>query len=641
MALQIGSVSTLGAVAILALSFPVAAAIPSSERQALLDLYTSANGADWIYNLGWNGPAGSECGGTTNTPNPWYGITCDATNTHVIGINLSENFLVGTLPASLSALSELQRFNVSDNNYCGSSGSGCSLGGTIPSLSALRQLQAFSVDGNQFTGSIPALAGLTNLQGFDVANNQLTGAIPSLAGLSSLQGFNASVNQLSGSIPALGGLGALAVFDVHGNQLSGAIPSLSGLANLQAFYAFGNLLSGNIPALTGLAGLQFFNVGNNQLTGPIPSLSGLTSLMNFDVDANLLSGPIPSLSGLNALNAIDVGANQLTGTIPAVPASNNLAAGSSVLCGNSLTATPDSNWDAATGVAPWYRACPQAVSSINLDQFGLTGSWFEASTGGQGLVIEVYPDNAGTGLGTLAAGWYTYDDTTSGEQRWYALQGNAASGGGSYPLAIVDGLGGNFNAPPVVGATVAGTASMLFASCTDALLTYSFSDGSGRSGTMPLTRLDANVTCTASGSGGAAASDFLLSGAWFSTSTGGQGFYFDINPNQNLLFAGWYTYAPTGAQIGGNASERWFTLQAGNFTPGMTSLSNIGIYSTSGGTFDVGGGVNAQQVGTASVSFTSCTAMTLTYTFTSGLNQGLSGTIDLQPVGPVPAGCSL
>jgi len=616
---------------------PAVAAIPASERQALLDLYSSAGGANWIYNLNWNGPAGSECGTTAN-PSPWYGVTCDSANAHIIGINLSENYLIGTLPASLFALTELQNFNVSDNNYCGGDDSGCSLGGAIPALSTLTQLQGFSIDGNQFSGSIPALAGLAKLQGFDVAGNNLTGSMPSLTGLASLQGFNAGGNQLSGSIPSLAGLTNLQVFDVHGNHLTGAIPALSGLANLQAFYAFGNQLGGSIPSLTGLSALQFFNVANNGLTGSIPPLAGLASLMSFDVDSNQLSGSIPDLAGLGALSAIDVGGNLLTGTLPAPPAT--LAANGSVLCGNALTATPAANWDAATGVTPWYAACPRAVSSINIDQFALTGSWFQPSTGGQGLVIEVYPDNAGAGAGTLAAGWYTYDDSASGQQRWYALQGNGAANGGSYPLLIANGLGGNFNAPPVVGANVVGSATLLFASCTDALLTYDFSDGSGRRGSIPLIRIDANVACTAQGAT-PAASDFLLSGAWFSPATGGQGFYFDINPLQNLLFAGWYTYLPNGAQAGGAASERWFTLQTAAFVPGTKSLDNIGIYSTSGGAFNVGGGVSTQQVGTAKVTYTSCSAMTLSYTFTAGANQGLSGTIDMQPVGPVPEGCSL
>lgn len=571
------------------------AAIPASERQALLAFYNSAGGAGWIYNLGWNSAAGSECGGTSGNPNPWFGLTCDSTNSHIVGIYLPQNRLIGTLPTSLTALTQLQSFNVANNNYCGGNGSACSLGGSIPALSGFTLLQAFSIEGNTFSGSIPALTGLVNLQGFDVGQNNLSGSIPPLAGLTNLHGFNASSNNLSGALPALAGLASLEVFDVHDNQLSGIIPSLTGLGNLQTFYAFANQLSGSIPALSDLSNLQFFNVGDNQL------------------DAS----------------------------IAAVPNSNNLLPGGSTLCGNPFSATPDTNWDAATGATPWYSACPQAISSINLDQHGLTGSWYQRSTGGQGFVIEVYPDLAGAGLGVLGSSWYTYDVSAAGGQRWYTLQGNATAGGGAYPLTIYANTGGNFNAAPHTSATAVGTATLLFASCTDALLTYSFSDGSGRSGLIPLARLDANVTCSSAGDNGSPALSYLLSGAWYNPTTGGQGFVFDINPAQTLLSAGWYTYAQNGAQIGGGASQRWFTVQTAAFAPGMTSISNVPIYSSTGGTFNVGGGVTTTPVGTANISFASCSAMTLTYTFTAGANQGLSDTINLQRVGPVPAGCAL
>jgi hypothetical protein len=93
---------------------------------------------------------------------------------------------------------------------------------------------------------------------------------------------------------------------------------------------------------------------NNQLTGQIPSLSG-TSLDDFEVQFNQLSGPIPSLSGLPLLY-FTVGHNALSGQVPAVPYPNQLVPGLSELCPNPLDHTPDPNWDAATGVSPWYSA---------------------------------------------------------------------------------------------------------------------------------------------------------------------------------------------------------------------------------------------------------------------------------------------
>jgi hypothetical protein len=277
-------------------------------------------------------------------------------------------------------------------------------------------------------------------------------------------------------------------------------------------------------------------------------------------------------------------------------------------------------------------------AGINLDQHGLTGSWFNAPTGGQGLEIELYPDSGGIGHGFLFGGWFTYDIAAAGGQRWYALEGSVTGTNPTAVLGVYAGYGGNFAAPPVVPATQVGTASITFSSCGNALLNYSFYDG--RVGTIPLSRLTANVTCGAAGDNGAAASNYLLSGSWSEAGTGGQGFVFDVNPTQKNFFAAWYTYTPNGQQIGGPGSERWYTIQTG-FNPGDKSFTNAAIYATAGGVFNTAATPTTAPVGTASLTFTSCTAATLTYSFTAGVNAGLSGALNLARTGPTPAGCTL
>src|SRR5450756_2205241 len=130
----------------------VQAAISAGERTALLNLYTSTNGASWTTSTNWNGAVGTEC--------TWYGVICDGGGTTVTGIDLNTNNLTGSLSA----------------------------------LTGLTNLQQFYVYNNQLTGTIPALTGLTNLQTFAVNNNQLTGTIPDLAGLTNLYSFNVYIN---------------------------------------------------------------------------------------------------------------------------------------------------------------------------------------------------------------------------------------------------------------------------------------------------------------------------------------------------------------------------------------------------------------------------------------------------------------
>ena len=105
------------------------------------------------------------------------------------------------------------------------------------------------------------------------------------------------------------------------------------------------------------AALKYFGVSDNELTGSIPDLAGATGLLFFSASHNQLTGTIPSLATLTHLIAIGVDYNELSGNAPAVPSPDSLLAGGSRLCPNKLMPSDDPDWDAATGVTPWYSAC--------------------------------------------------------------------------------------------------------------------------------------------------------------------------------------------------------------------------------------------------------------------------------------------
>jgi hypothetical protein len=177
-----------------------------------------------------------------------------------------------------------------------------------------------------------------------------------------------------------------------------------------------------------------------------------------------------------------------------------------------------------------------------------------------------------------------------------------------------------------------------FDTCTSGQLAYAFTDGSGRTGTIPLTRLLQNVTCSTTSSYPTNA-DFALSGNWFDPATSGQGLSVEVNPISRALFAAWYTYQPNGTAAGA-AGQRWYTAQAA-FTPGLRTML-VTIYETTGGVFDAAPppGQQTVPVGTGTMAFQSCSAATFSYNFTGGSSSGLSGTINLSRVGPVPPGCA-
>jgi hypothetical protein len=273
-----------------------------------------------------------------------------------------------------------------------------------------------------------------------------------------------------------------------------------------------------------------------------------------------------------------------------------------------------------------------------INQHGLTGSWYEAATSGQGIEVEIYPSTAGPG--SVFVSWFTDDTVAGGEdhERWYTAQGSEVTGDNFTSLTIYQNTGGNFNALPTTAAQAVGTGTLSFSTCSSGQLIYAFTDGTGRMGTIPLTRLLQNVTC-ATAAPLPTNADFALSGNWFDPTTAGQGFTVEVNPTSSYLFAAWYTYAPTPAAVGA-AGQRWYTAQAA-FTAGMRSIP-VTIYETTGGIFDTPtpAGQQTVAVGTGTLAFQSCTAATFNYTFTGGSNSKLSGAINLSRVGPVPPGCT-
>ena len=292
---------------------------------------------------------------------------------------------------------------------------------------------------------------------------------------------------------------------------------------------------------------------------------------------------------------------------------------------NSMTVASPGVYDSSdTGPAP------------DMNQHGLTGSWYEPATDGQGFEVEVYPDLVAPGTGYVFVSWFTYDTVAGGpeRQRWYTLGGNVTSRQSAL-LSIYQNTGGTFNAPPVTDAITVGTATLTFDSCTSGQLTYTFTDGSGRSGAIPLARLTKNETCSTT-SARPTNADFALSGNWYNAATSGQGLTIEVNPDTNILFFAWYTYAPNGIGAG-PPGQRWYTASAA-FAPGMRSIPIL-IYETTGGVFDASAATHTVSVGTGTLSFQNCSSATLGFMFTGGSSGGASGTVDLNRIGPVPQGC--
>jgi Leucine-rich repeat (LRR) protein len=277
--------------------------IPQLECGALVALYSSTNGDNWVNNTNWL---------VTNTPSNWFGVSVNSG--YVTSLSLNYNQLNGSLPSELGNLTSLIEIDLVSNQLTGS---------IPPELGNLIGLTSLSLSWNQLTGSIPAeLGNLINLTWLHLGGNQLTGSIPpELGNLTSLRYLYLWLNKLSGSLPPeLGNLTSLGWLDFGGNQLTGSIPpELGNLASLTLLNLYYSQLSGSIPPELGnLANLQYFGLGGNQLTGSIPpELGNLANLQYFELGGNQLTGSIPpELGNLTNLRSVYLSVNQLTGNIP-------------------------------------------------------------------------------------------------------------------------------------------------------------------------------------------------------------------------------------------------------------------------------------------------------------------------------------
>ncbi|MCP4901114.1 MAG: hypothetical protein GY906_29440, partial [bacterium] len=282
--------------------------ISSPERDALIALYNSTDGANWDDNTNWRNAVDTDFN-DPGTECTWHGVHCDAGFTTVIYLRLYSNQLSGSIPPELGNLSNLSFVWLEYNQ----------LSGSIPKeLGRLSNLVFLRLERNNLSGSIPSEFGdLTSLQYMRLTFNQLSGSIPpELGNLASLQYMYLSSNQLSGSIPAeLGSLTSLEDLGLVANQLTGSIPAeLGNLTNLDFLSLGRNQLSGSIPPELGnLSKLQWLFLSENQLSGSIPpELGSLSSLDDLDLSANQLSGSIPpELANLSSLFRADIGYNAL------------------------------------------------------------------------------------------------------------------------------------------------------------------------------------------------------------------------------------------------------------------------------------------------------------------------------------------
>ncbi|WCJ34722.1 Leucine-rich repeat transmembrane protein kinase [Euphorbia peplus] len=289
--------------------------LPPHEVKILRTISTKLNIAHWNVNEGscqkneWN----NSIDGNKIISNVTCG-DCSAMFCHVKTIQLKGFNLSGSIPTEFGNLSHLVELDLT-RNY---------LSGTIPTtLAQLPNLQTLALLGNRLNGSIPPqIANISTLVVLNLEDNLLGGPLPAnLGNLMNLERLLLSANNFTGSIPkSFGNLKNLTDFRIDGNTLSGKIPDFIGKwTKLTRLDLQGTSMEGPIPAnISLLTNLQELRISD--LSGPsskIPSLHAMTKLKLLVLRNCLIHGSIPDyLAELPMLKTIDLTFNRLTGKIP-------------------------------------------------------------------------------------------------------------------------------------------------------------------------------------------------------------------------------------------------------------------------------------------------------------------------------------
>ncbi|MET0225118.1 MAG: S53 family peptidase, partial [Dokdonella sp.] len=256
-----------------------------------------------------------------------------------------------------------------------------------------------------------------------------------------------------------------------------------------------------------------------------PSMAGIAALLNqktgsaqanlnprlYALAANTTNGVFHDAS-VASVTGVNSGVASCSLSVPSI--CNNSTPGTTGLGGGLQGYAIGTGYDLATGlgsldVANLLAQWGAAAAGVNLDQYGLTGAWSIDGASSQGLSISILPDYFGVGSGQLFTGWFTYDVTAAGGQRWYTLQGPVSASAPSATIPIYTTQGGSFDSSRGTTTTAVGSATLQLSDCDHGTLDFRFSSGTPAAGSLALSRTFPNVNCTPQGSTSTTATDYL------------------------------------------------------------------------------------------------------------------------------------
>ncbi|KAF5472316.1 hypothetical protein F2P56_009043 [Juglans regia] len=301
---------------------------------------------------------------------------------HIKMIDLSRNYLTGTIPSQWTSLMMLEHMSTSVNK----------LSGRIPSyLGKITTLRYLNVENNQFSGTVPPEIGkLVNLENLILSANFLTGELPvDLTYLTNLTELRISSNNFTGRIPDFfNSWKKLQKLEIQASGLAGPIPpSISVLSDLTELRISDLLGEGSIfPNLTSMTNMNRLMLRSCNLSGQIPPYilsESMPQLETLDLSFNRLEGNVPEFDidegDQTMLQHMFLTSNLLSGTLPDwIKRSdhhheldlsyNNFSESSIPSCRETLNLFESfSGQDSSVGECPKYPRCSKDCYSVHIN----------------------------------------------------------------------------------------------------------------------------------------------------------------------------------------------------------------------------------------------------------------------------------
>lgn len=209
---------------------------------------------------------------------------------------LNGNPLIATIPAGISALTNLEKLGVVN----------CGLRQLPPELGCLLRLDKLDAYGNYLTDIPDALGDLENLTYLALNSNRLTTLTSSIGRLTSLRWLSLNSNLLETLPESIGDLVNLERLSLHMNLLTSIPIALGRCSNLLALSLFKNQLTSlHVGMCAGLHKCTTFSLALNGLTELPADLGRMTSIELLWLQSNRISkvprgsfGRMPNLQRL-------------------------------------------------------------------------------------------------------------------------------------------------------------------------------------------------------------------------------------------------------------------------------------------------------------------------------------------------------